>query len=119
MTAEQIHAMEAGPETDLLVREIVEAAPPLAEPPVGFWAWDAFRPSRDWNSAMFAAERFGLFDEAERSLQLWRVGWVVCRELPEGLRLRDRIVGCANNGPLAICRAILLLNLSRKSASSD
>lgn len=72
-----------------------------------------FRPSVDWNDAMFAAERFGLFkspDESNRiSMTLGHDGqqWSVqeCYEPPLSF------IGIkAPTGPLVICRAILKLS---------
>lgn len=135
MTAEQISAMEAGTEMDRAVAEAIGGRITRYTDDYdqdahlldrgrdgklqGFAYKEAsgltrhverFYPSVYWEAAMFAAERAGLFDEAARSLQVWSVGWVVCLELPEGLRLRERIAGCGTTGPLAICRAILALH---------
>lgn len=63
-----------------------------------------FRPSIDWNDAMLAAEKVGLFDEY--SLSRYETGW----------SLEDfQSNGCSTflmshaSGPVAICLAILAL----------
>lgn len=67
-----------------------------------------FRPSTDWNDAMLAAERFGLFCDWGFCLLLHDGQWLVADvsvfgkiDYDEGYR--------HESGPLAICRAILAM----------
>ena len=87
----------------------------LEQPPEGFeWGRPTLAFSRDWNEAMFAAERFGLFEITKlghvkdltatltRHDGLWEFG---LSEMDSGPLLKTE----STSGPLAICRAILKL----------
>lgn len=136
MTAEQINAMEAGPEMDRLVAEAIggrivryeddyDQEALLLEPSgsdrklqglkfdgeTGYTS--RFYPSHYWDAAMFAAERFGLFDETNHGMVLWFADneWLIGRRLyyPTPPRATEA------TGPLAICRAILKLHAADHS----
>jgi hypothetical protein len=124
MTADQIATMEAGPECDRLVAEAIgwtldEEYAPETNGPGLFWRdadgketqWRAheFKPSTDWNHAMFAAERFGLFGEPHR-FGLWKSGGNWCVGMDEYPLEPGNTE--APSGPLAICCAILKLSQS-------
>lgn len=112
LTDEQIDAMEAGEEMDWAVAAVVglrmipmEEGPSEQHP----YPWISRRkvtrprPSKDWKDAMFAAERFGLFDVEHRCELTCNHGeWIVSSELREP-------VASSRSGPLVICRAILKL----------
>lgn len=114
MTAEQIDAMEAGPEMDAAVGEACDFESGIVNGEClrgtdDFPEMVAFRPSTDWNDAMFAAERFGLFDcevghegSLYKNSEIWAVDRVV--------GAIQVLVATAPTGPLAICRAILKLH---------
>lgn len=67
-----------------------------------------FRPSTDWNDAMFAAEKAGLFDgEPDQCGELFRLsrdwdGWDAERMAGQCINGSSHI-----SGPLAICQCIL------------
>lgn len=102
LTDEQIDAMEAGPEMDRAVNEAAGIA-------VENWSV----PSNDWTHAMFAAERFGLFEIVGGNGYVldcvrgeWRVSCWASPAIPTNTPVP---------GPLAICRAIL--KLARKATA--
>lgn len=129
MTTEQIQSLQPGPESDRLVAEACGLKVSVFDKDedseyVVMDSQDndlfglAFSPSTDWNHAMFAAERFGLF----------RRWWQNPEPCWEGLRFLTqcdrwcvsewtsetgigyKVVAGAKSGPLAICRAILKLH---------
>lgn len=139
MTDEQIDAMQAGPEIDRAVAAVcfdvyrltpdvdplIKTAPcvldvhkhslskqhPLWLIPSREGEHRPFAPSEDWNDAMFAAERFGLFNRAGVSLSrgdwygeidIERVVWRITQ-------YESTLISHADSGPLAICSAILKL----------
>ena len=67
---------------------------------------EQYRPSTDWNDAMLAAEKVGLFDDAQLFMSGPRRGgwWMIGRHQPR------EVIGDAPTGPLAICLAILRVN---------
>jgi hypothetical protein len=69
-----------------------------------------FRPSWDWSDAMFAAEKFGLFDVHGAGLQQARE-WNVMERV--GGREFNEDIASAPTGPLAISRAIIALRASK------
>lgn len=120
MTTEQIDVLEAGLDMDEAVAEVCGVAGfPHSS---GVWLTGGadgkgdvpFRPSSDWNDAMYAAERFGLWT----SILFGAVGPCSSGVPPKeyGCFQFDMTHGCnvrfstASTGPLAICRAILKLH---------
>lgn len=81
-----------------------------------------FVPSTDWNDAMFAAERFGLFGDGHYCALSKDDGWYCILPMSEldapGHELNGAglwwpgtpLVARDVSGPLAICRAILKLH---------
>lgn len=132
MTTDQIDAIEAGPEIDALVCAaagidggIVRT---LGKPDEclrateDFPAMAQFRPSTDWNDAMLAADKFGLFGSEKHRHQLWQgtgSGGGPDEWFVESFENENGNAGCVRHvsGPLAICRAILKLSQSGRSAS--
>lgn len=119
MTTQQIEAMEAGPEMDIAIIEALVAASgerlELHTPRTA----NEFRPSTDWSDAMFAAEKFGLFDNYKFSQCLTCStphSWTVSTG-PHGdtepAGVASGFFANAETGPLAICRAILKLARDR------
>lgn len=127
MTTEQIDVLDAGPEMDCAVQEVLQSVSGV----IHFGLSDGlprdqerhavtitvteFRPSTDWNDAMYAAERFGLFETKECLLDCCETVWGVTEKpvfaewwLSFGDDLRQ--VATAPTGPLAICRALLKLH---------
>jgi hypothetical protein len=123
MTDEEIDAMEAGPEIDeatgkacrleACVLRVRGHADQCLRGTDNFPEMVPFHPSTDWNDAMFAAERFGLFktrkvDHSEVCGMVWQ-----CNDMwASGVYDCDwgHVVHAeAPTGPLAICRAILKL----------
>jgi hypothetical protein len=104
--------IKAGPETDLRVAKACGLDGAFNDGdevfyfrqaegyPVGNEEAVSFRPSVDWNDAMFAAGLFGLFDNCR--LNRWFPSWVVSTE-------EDKMIGRDPSGPLAICKAIIAL----------
>lgn len=115
MTTEQVDLIEAGPDMDAAVAVAIGGYTIPYRMPDGrdvrALCYDGmmqvapWNPSRSWTDAMFAAERFGLFNSF-RVLRMNRYDWEVM-EIGDPL---DRIVSNAPSGPLAICRAILKLH---------
>lgn len=103
MTTDQITLLEAGLECDRLIQQVLGwSEQGIRE--IG----SAVRPSTDWNDAMYAAERFGLF--VSRGMILGHDGeqWVVTEDAEP---IAPEFPGTkAPTGPLAICRAILKLH---------
>lgn len=124
MTADQISAMEAGPEMDWSVAAIYEvwgsAIPDNPLEPCFIVLHDLerreFSPSTDWNDAMFAAEQFGLLTIHSACIGTWgfdyfgaqRGDYRVFQPGDFGIN-----ISTAQTGPLAICRAILTLAAER------
>jgi len=118
MTDEQIDAMDAGPEMDAAIAAAcgIEHA---ASTEIGLCRlkpegrtveteWQPWRPSIDWNDAMFAAEKCRLLEVyALERIPLRTPLYVVADiQLMDG---EDEWVARAESGPLAICQAILRL----------
>jgi hypothetical protein len=111
----EIESMEAGPACDMAVGHAVGL--PLSgnnRTGVSLVLGDGgecakFQPSKFWNDAMYAAERFRLFDIKDHWAALVHFSdegvWQV--QNSESL---SGVVGSAPTGPLAICRAILKLS---------
>lgn len=87
-----------------------------------------FRPSSDWNDAMMAAEKAGVFATGPGDLDSFgfvdRVTdggpykWRVCRHrfnVYDSLSIT--VIATAETGPLAICRAILINSRNKESDS--
>lgn len=113
MTDEQIDAMQAGDETDRRVAAACGIAifDPDHSGSVLLDDGDIFAPSDDWNSAMFAAERFGLFDteKHQHTLTFSDFGDGADRWFCANYDEDSQQPTGAPTGPLAICRAILRL----------
>lgn len=122
MTNTEIGAIESGPVCDRAVSVAIGRGPKCICGPCK----DAYDPltgecfrcglrvpkhySTDWNDAMYAAERFGLFVGADDARVLgcqggmWEVWYV------DVWQQFDHKIASAPTGPLAICRAILKLS---------
>lgn len=132
MTHEQIDALPTGPEMDFAVATILKPQHAALHKPDNGAPYcelqrDRFRPSTDWNDAMFAAERFGLWTCGKdvgwmggRFIQPptlpnepWRIGeWAeTCQEVGSWLPAEP-------TGPLAISRAILVI-AARKDQNAN
>lgn len=112
MTDEQIDAMQAGLELEQLVAKVIG----LHED----WGPDGFRSfeddegnpaggpfSREWDAAIFAAERFGLFTRHQQVLGHDGLNYCLAEN---GQPISQNFDGTkAASGQLAICRAILRL----------
>lgn len=139
MTAEQINSLQPGPETDRLVAECIGCGdhwyPPGAPQSGPTWDiaiktipnyspgkedWNLFEKhppfSTDMNAAMFAAEKFGLFDYSQCGMSLGKYmtaegypAWSVYDAEEFYMRGEGYSLYEATTGPLAICRAILAL----------
>lgn len=98
--------LPAGPELDRLVAEAIGWDCLEGYPTGEMWACKpgfarrVWRPSRDWNAAMLAAEEFGLFTKHGVSLEQHDCDgkWLVIKN--------NKIFAESGSGPLAICRAI-------------
>lgn len=86
-----------------------------------------FHPSTDWNDAMLAAERFGLWNAGYSGDGRWggrflqppvsdQYQWFV-GEWAEHCQETGEWISRAPTGPLAICRAILKLHASSAPAA--
>jgi len=120
LTHEQIDALEAGPELDLLVAKAI-AVPAVVTDGVcyignsslfqGDYITRLFRPSSDWNDAMAAAEK--CLEQPWLILHEGRY-WNVRKKI-SGVRhlesneadYRVAPLASSTSGPLSICRAIL------------
>lgn len=138
MTAKQINAMDAGPDMDRLVAEAIGIPVQLINTdgadnePVRADTTDelcglAFRPSSDWNDAMLAAEKFGLFRRWWRHPEPFWQGlrfltqcdhWCVS-EWTDETGIGYKVVASGKTGPLAICRAILANAHTNQCPSSN
>lgn len=108
----------AGPELDRLVaeacgikHELLRMANAFGENE-GFVAMVGgrmFSPSTDWNDAMLAADRIGLFDADEYHYLLRNTpnGWQVLSPDFYLKPMTTDVLTCEETGPLAICRAII------------
>lgn len=118
MTDAEIDAMEAGPECDRLVAEVLGSHPDIDTNPPGLTRrqgngyWSEFRPSTDWNDAMFEAERFGMWNTTPSGgfRHLHKITW---RDADYHIGEQNyddcETIASAPSGPLSICRAILKL----------
>lgn len=118
LTDDQIDAMEAGPEMDRLVGEAVEwSVVEEFERDISRREW-AWRPSKEWAPAMFAAERSGLFSRLNHILAQSEDAaiWIVM-PLENMYSGGDTTIGHSiahgDTGPLAICRGILKLTRNK------
>lgn len=103
MTDVEIEAMPAGPEIDAIVCVAADIDPDPRM--VGDGSGRTFSPSTDWNAAMYAAERFGLFD----------MPILAFTDNDRHSDCDETVHGEAPTGPLVICRAIL--KLARKETT--
>ena len=116
--------IDAGPETDLAVAEAVFHDGCFTASIRAGHCWirsetvgpKPFSPSHNWNDAMLAAERFGLFDRPRYCMLAKSApDWDVIEHSFGELEL----VASAPTGPLAICRAILSLSAVSPSQVSN
>lgn len=116
LTPERIDVLEEGRETDILVARAIGLGDSIRDGLAVQIRGDVvvpFRASADWNDAMEAAARFGLFSSLHRLLlRQWDIAgaedwWVSYAESDNA----GRDVARARTGPLAICRAILKLSI--------
>ena len=109
MTDAEIDALEAGRELDRLVAlgcgfTLVYDNGYDGEFKAELWPEEprVFHPSSDWNDAMWAAEKAGLFGTMEYALEQSVDGWMIVDAVFDRPTL-----ACDDSGQLAICRAIL------------
>lgn len=104
MTPNEIDAMPAGAELDALVAKALG----VTDYKPGSGRTRLFKPSSDWNDAMRAAEKCGLF--TFRCLGLEFGDWIVFER-----ESRDtyKTIGKSPTGPLAIARAIAKLGVAK------
>jgi len=101
MTPTEIDALEAGHELDDLVSQAIDPWENLA----GVNLSTQWRPSTDWNDAMFAAEKCRLFVN-DRFLDNDVTGhWMV--QVVDWCDAEAAWISRHPSGPVAICRAIL------------
>ena len=124
-----VETIEPGDATNIAIAKVVGLSFP-SQPLTENFGFRSFRPSTDWNDAMYAAEKFGLFDCWARDCVLRSIHgdgeprlWLVTdkmayvREIAKawGASINAPEEYCwdiseAETGPLAICRAILKLH---------
>jgi hypothetical protein len=109
MTNDEIDKLEAGRELDRLVAlncgfTLVYDNGYDGEFKAELWPEEPkeFHPSTDWNDAMWAAEKIGLFGRLGNCLYQSVDGWMVLTENDA-----DGPLSIHDSGPVAICRAIL------------
>lgn len=128
MTVEQINAMPAGVALDREIARVI-AGPELSEETSFHYITTPhlrrenilrqFSPSTDWADAMFAADKFGLFEpgggialakDGDGESQWW---WVFDVANFANDRDDETTIAMADTGPLAISRAILNLKVAK------